>query len=666
MRGIFMYFTKVELHNFGIYKGTHEMPLTNRIGNRNIILVGGLNGRGKTTFHDAILIALYGKLSLKYIQENARSYDKFLQEHINKQATDNETYVAVVLVLDDGTQLRVKRSWILKGKRIDQSISVEKNGQVDKYLGENWSYYIEEILPFGIARFFFFNNEKITQLADDASFQQIKSSIKSAIGVSTIEKAISHVDEVIRRKKDAIEAFQNSELNQAYQTVEDEIVNLDDRIDSVTKESRELELRCERLAAKLEAEEQRFWSSGGNLSRKRDAIKLEMEKMKGDAARIQSEILSLASDASTPLALCRKLVLEAYEAEETSQQVAVRKYTESIIANIYQNIILKLDQSSLPLKYINQVKDIISDEIHGHRENEIDERHSNISAASMMLFKHLIVDLFQNIDYKIQELIDRAADRESEIESIDAHLGDADDKTLARQLFEAVKDLEKQKGLAESDYQKKLDMIESLKRQREGLVSRRIQLIKDLAASENTNEDDARTVEYAAMSIQALEEFKKRLQRQKIEKLSETVTKCFRQLVEKESLVDRIDIDRDTLDVTIIDVNGQVLLKSQLSAGEQQMFAISIVWALALTSGYKAPVIIDTPMARLDSSHRSNFVKKYLPAASSQVMVLSTDEEINGRYLDMIRGYILQYYTLLYREDEMCTNIVVGYFEESQ
>lgn len=165
------------------------MCLTDQIGNRNITLVGGLNGRGKTTFHDSILIALYGKQALKYIQEKARSYDKLLLDHINKHATDEETYVAVSLCLDDGTVLRIKRSWTAKGKKVEQQIIVEKDGVVDKYLGESWSYYIEEILPFGIARFFFFNNEKITQLADDTSFEQIKSSIKSAIGVSTIEKA---------------------------------------------------------------------------------------------------------------------------------------------------------------------------------------------------------------------------------------------------------------------------------------------------------------------------------------------------------------------------------------------------------------------------------------------------------------------------------------------
>lgn len=257
-----MYFTKVELHNFGIYNGTHEMCLSDKIGDRNIILVGGLNGRGKTTFHDSILIALYGKQALKYIQEKARSYDTLLLDHINKHATDDETYIAVSLCLDDGTNLRIKRFWTLKGKKVDQQVVVEKNGVVDKYLGENWSYYIEEILPFGIARFFFFNNEKITQLADDTSFEQIKSSIKSAIGVSTIEKAIEHTDEVIRRKKSALAAFENSEENTGYHDVETQIADIDNRLAEATRQANDLERRCETLAAASEGQGERvlvFW-----------------------------------------------------------------------------------------------------------------------------------------------------------------------------------------------------------------------------------------------------------------------------------------------------------------------------------------------------------------------------------------------------------------------
>lgn len=660
-----MYFTKVELHNFGIYKGTHEMCLTDQIGDRNITLIGGLNGRGKTTFHDGILIALYGKQALKYIQEKARSYDKLLLDHINKHATDDETYVAVSLCLGDGTSLRVKRTWTAKGKKVEQQTIVEKDGVVDKYLGESWSYYIEELLPFGIARFFFFNNEKITQLADDTSFEQIKSSIKSAIGISSIEKAIEHTDEVIRRKKNALAAFESSEENVGYQEVERQITDIDARLAEATKQANTLERKCETLAATLEAKEKEFWSSGGDLSRNRDAIKLEMQKISSEVKRVQEEIMQMAVDASTPLFMCRNLVSQSYDKEISSQQSEARLYSDRIIVDLHQQILERLVTCGLSQADLKTVRDIINEVLVGRAPaGATTETVKNMSATSMMLYQRLIGEVFQNVTQRIGTLVNHVDAHESELMSLDAHLGAADEKALAMQLFDALKSIEAEKALADAEYQRQLESIESLKRQRETLVSKRIQLIKAIAENEHANDDNARIVKYAAMSIEVLQEFKIRLQREKVAKLSSTATNCFRELVEKDSLVSKIKINPTSLDVTILDLDGNELLKSQLSAGEQQMFAVAIVWALALTSGYKAPVIIDTPMARLDSSHRANFVTKYLPAASSQVMVLSTDEEVNGRYLDLIRDNVADYYTLLYREEEQCTSIVYGYFGE--
>lgn len=660
-----MYFTKVELHNFGIYKGTHEMVLTNKIGDRNITLIGGLNGRGKTTFHDAILIALYGKQALKYIQEKEKSYDKLLADHINKHATDDETYVAVTLVLEDNAVIRVKRIWSLKGKKIDQQTIVEKNGTIDKYLGDNWSYYIEEILPFGIARFFFFNNEKITQLADDSSFEQIKSSIKSAIGVSTIEKTIEHIDEVIRRKKAALKTFETSELNQEYQSVEKEISDIDQRLEEAQRELNKLELQCQKLAVQIETKENEFWSSGGDLSRNRDSIKAEMNRISSLAEQVQQEILQLASSAATPLALCKDLVVQSYNEEQEQLQGDVKRHTDTVVNNSYQRVISRLNESNLPLEVLDLVKKIISDELVAHISEAVNENRISMSPASLMLYEKLISEFFPEISQRITNLVSSSEAQEAEYMSLDAHLGAADDKTLAMQLYEALKSIETEKAVADAEFQKKCDSIESMKRQREILVGKRIRLIKGMAEKENANDDNMRIIKYAAMSIETLTEFKKRLQFEKVERLSDTATKCFQTLVEKNSLAKRIDINAESLDVTIIDIDGNELLKSQLSAGEQQMFAVAIVWALALSSGYKAPVIVDTPMARLDSSHRTNFVTKYLPAASSQVMVLSTDEEIYGRYLDMVRENVVDYYTLLYREEEQCTSIVQGYFEEA-
>lgn len=660
-----MYFTKVELHNFGIYKGTHEMRLVDKVGQRNITLVGGVNGRGKTTFHDSILIALYGKQAQKYINERSRSYDRLLLDHINKDASDGETYVAVSLILDDGTHLRVKRSWAAKGGRAEQHILVEKDGSIDKYLGENWNYYIEEILPFGIARFFFFNNEKITQLADDISFEQIKASIKSAIGISTVEKAIDHADEVIRRKKKALEAFEKSEINTGYQEVDAQITSIDDKIAEATKKANALEREFEKVAASLEAREKEFWASGGDLSRSRDAIKLEMRKISAEVEQIRSDILRLAVDASTPLFMCRKLVVQSYNAAATLPTSESLRYTSEKISDYHRRIMEGLDTLGLSKADLLSVKTLISSILNAQLPQSAEPRQSQrISATTIMLYKRLISEVFQSITQKIDQLIVQEETQENQRMSLDAHLGTADEKTLAMQLFDALKSLEADKAIAEAERKRQSDMIESLHRQRDVLVAKRVQLMKAIAEKEHANDDNARIVKYAAMSIVALNEFKVRLQRAKIAQLSQTATQCFRSLVEKDSLIRAIKVDTDNLDVTIWGSDGKEVLKTQLSAGEQQMFAVSIIWALALTSGYKAPVVIDTPMARLDSSNRANFVTKYLPAASSQVVVLSTDEEINGRYLDMIRGNVADYYTLLYNEDAQCTSIVSGYFKE--
>ena len=406
-------------------------------------------------------------------------------------------------------------------------------------------------------------------------------------------------------------------------------------------------------------------SSGGDLCRNRDAIKKEMKRISEDIEKIQEEILQLTIDASTPLFMCKDLVMQSYNSEIAMQKSEAARYSAKLITDLFAQIRERLVRSGMDEESIRIAQNIVNDVLAGHiPKGEEQEYVKNMSATSMMLYERIISTVFQTISSRIDMLVNRVDAQENEFMSLDAHLESANEKALALQLYEVLKSTEADKAVADAEYQKQLQNIESLKRQREILVSKRIQLIKAIAEKENSNDDNARIVKYAAMSIEVLSEFKVRLQREKVAKLSDTATKCFRALVEKNSLVSEIKIDSETLDVTMIDFDGNELLKSQLSAGEQQMFAVAIVWALALTSGYKAPVIIDTPMARLDSSHRANFVTKYLPAASSQVMVLSTDEEIYGHYLDLIRDNVVDYYTLLYREEEQCTSIVRGYFGE--
>ena len=660
-----MHFTKVELHNFGIYKGTHVMCLRNKSGNRNITLVGGLNGRGKTTFHDAVLLALYGRQALKYIQEKARSYEKLLVDHINKHTLDDITFIAVSICLDDGTNLRIKRSWQLKNGKLEQNVIVEKNGSEDKYLGESWSYYIEEILPFGIAKFFFFNNEKITQLADDITFEQVKTSIKSAIGISTIEKAIEHVDEVIKRKNNALLAFEKSELNTDFKEVNSKIKDVEKQITEAMNAYYNAERIRDEYIAKIEIKEKEFWSTGGALSINRDKIQQEKKRISAEVEALQAEIKQISGNPSTPLFMCKNLVRQSYENELIYQQEEAKYYSNKIIFELHQQIMDKLSICGLDKMSFKKVKSVVDEVlVNKYSKAFIAQNRKSISAASKLLYEHLITEVFQNIIHQITVLISKIDEQENEILNLDIHLEKANEKTLAMQLFEALKFLEAKRAEADFEYEKYKKSLENLNYQYETLKLQRKNLYKSVVEKQNANDDNARILKYAVMSMDVLNEFKIRLQREKLNKLSNTITKCFKELVEKDSLVSNIKIESDTLDVIILDIDGNELLKTQLSAGEQQMFAVAVVWALAITSGYKAPVVVDTPMARLDSAHRTNFVTKYLPEASSQVVVLSTDEEIYGQYLDEIRDKIIDCYTLVYDENEQCTSVVRGYFEE--
>lgn len=201
-----MHFSNIELYNYGIYKGKHCIALQDHIGQKNITLIGGMNGRGKTTILDSIFLCLYGRKSVEYITGKKEAYNLFLKDRINKSASIPNAYINLVIELDDdkNTTISIKRSWGQNEMKIESTLSVLKNGLVDNYLSQNWEYYVEELIPFGIAKFFFFDNEKISQIADDDAFDKIKDSIKSVMGVVTIESLIAHIQKIIKEKSNAI------------------------------------------------------------------------------------------------------------------------------------------------------------------------------------------------------------------------------------------------------------------------------------------------------------------------------------------------------------------------------------------------------------------------------------------------------------------------------
>ncbi len=162
-----------------------------------------------------------------------------------------------------------------------------------------------------------------------------------------------------------------------------------------------------------------------------------------------------------------------------------------------------------------------------------------------------------------------------------------------------------------------------------------------------------------------LNQFMVRLRKNKVHLLQEKTFEMYRLLSSRSGLIKDLTIDDKTYEVRISDRNGHEIKKSSLSAGEKEVFAISLLWGLAQTSQLKLPIIIDTPLSRLDSTHRDNIVNNYFPNAGGQVIILSTDTEIDTNYYRSLKPHLSGAACLDFDQRQELTTFRTGYFWEN-
>lgn len=659
-----MYFTEIELCNYGIYKGRHHIRLQNQNEGRNITLIGGMNGRGKTTILDAVFLCLYGRKSVEYIIGKKEAYARMLEDRMNKSAGAERTYIRLELVADEdgGSCLSIQRSWWRGGKKIETTLEVARDGAADEYLSQNWEYYVEELIPFGIAKFFFFDNEKISQIADDDAFDKVKDSIKSVMGVTTIESLSLHMAKIAKAKGDALKNLQNCQSESELEELDRQLEELKQAVGALKEKRDSLAPNFQRISAGIEAADQEFWRRGGNLGLNRDEIKREMERLKTAEEDNRLQALSLASSPMTPLCLCRELVVEAYEAAKRDEANRAKQNSGPIVSALYQGLVERCQKEFGGMPVFDSLKQVIDAQFQEYRPAAVKAPAIELGPMSMDLVEKMLHEGCGRAVSQTAQMKRQNEEIENRLLQLEVHLNSGADQAGAVELLKEMRDLEEQKGRCKAEMDKCDEEIHNLEVRRDAVQDRRAHAMMKIAAQADSRSDTARILQYAAITMDVMTEFTVRLQAQKVHQLEANITQCFCRLAQKQTVITSISIDPVTLNVTLRGYDGGVLMKEQLSAGEKQMFAISILWGLARSSGYQLPVIIDTPLARLDSAHRSNFISRYLPNASSQVIVLSTDEEVYGQYLEDIKDHVNACYTLVYHEDEKCSSIQPGYF----
>lgn len=180
-------------------------------------------------------------------------------------------------------------------------------------------------------------------------------------------------------------------------------------------------------------------------------------------------------------------------------------------------------------------------------------------------------------------------------------------------------------------------------------------------ATAESRDSSERTIKYSNIALSILDKYQVELQKRKTDILAETITSCYKKLANKKNLINKIVMESDSLAIKYLSEEGKEVTQDSLSAGEQQLMVISILWALAICSKKKLPVIIDTPLSRLDSLHRIALINTYFPNAGEQTIILSTDSEIDSTYYDLMKDNVGDEFTLKYDEKTKSTSIERGY-----
>lgn len=660
-----MIFLELVLQNFGPYAGKQVINLNPNIDEENsrpIILLGGMNGGGKTTLMDAIRLALYGQRAQCSTRGNL-SYPDFLSQCVNSKIDPaNDTRIELLfehIENDKPIKYRVVRSWRKNPKDGKDTLGIL--GDSDTWpdaLVNIWDEYIENLLPLGISNLFLFDGEQVKELAEQETPPPIVvEAIRGLLGLELADRLAVDLDILVNRKLKEVANTKDlanlEEIETRLTQQQEDYQNTEEDLESYKSQVAELENQQQEAFDK-------FISEGGKIAAERNQLELQQQAKTGEIEQVRQSMAELAADV-LPLALIPNLLNQVQaqgEKEFRHQQVQLAR-----------DLLIERDQRLL--SWLNQV-DISSaqvEKIQSFLVQDVDTLYAKSvqTEAPWLLADEESLSQLDNLIYRLhnsrisaQQQLAIIKNKEEEIITLERQVQTAaapeDYKKLLKALEEAQNQVAEAKANLETTRRRLAELDTIIARSKKELNTYTVENIK--------HKNSEHIINAAAKVQNTLKIFRDRLTLRKLNKLEEEVKNCFLYLLHKSDLVHSIAIDTKTFSLSLYDLNGKPVPKHRLSAGEKQLLAIAFLWGLAKVSGRRLPVAIDTPLGRLDSSHRSNLVERYFPSASHQVILLSTDTEIGKQEVEKLRDNeaIAHEYLLQYNSSTRQTTIQPGYF----
>ena len=643
-----MLFRSLDIYNLGPFKGNHHIELATQ-ENIPIVLFGALNGSGKTTLFDSIQLALFGKY-IKAAGKLSGSYDKYLRSLINRDCVEGEKTsieLSFEIKIDAKPKVvNIKREWYFD-KNNKEKCSIFIDQKYDDNLSKRSHEFIQDLISPELSNLFFFDGEKIESLADpDKSKFIISQGINDLLGVSSIDNVIKSLQVVERRK--AAKLAENQEevsLIEEQQKIELLDKNLKDTNEKINK----LEIEISNKEDEVLEHSKVMSASGAELFKKRDEfknmLKINLEKAEGINDRIQDH---LAGD--LPLILVEDLISDIRDIQNTS--TSYTEETASLIKKEINNFI-----KSSNIKINDEESDIVKKYF-----KEIDQNTNKYAFLSSN--PHLPdQDFFDDNKLIVQNLLNDLERINVERDNIEKNLCAIPENNQVNELISKEKKLSNE--LLEIKVKNNLLKNEAIEIQKQlentnKILDQKIQIISE---HESVHELDKNIIITSKKSRETLKAYKLKLTEKHIEGINNKVTECFKKIHRKKKDNIKFKIDAQDFSISMFVDNKECEI-SVMSSGERQLLAISILWSLSILANKDMPILIDTPLARLDSKHRKNLLKEYFPKSSHQILIFSTDEEIDAKYYPLISSAISHNYLIEHDQITQTSKLSKGYFEE--
>ena len=656
-----MIITKLKLRNFGPFLGEHSLDFSTT-PERPLVLIGALNGGGKTTILEAARLTLFGPECGNGKLRNMK-YNDYLKMCINNRAEKGCISSTEITFMrnEEGVskEIRVSRAWSSTGDNIDETVSVFVNGDLDDSLSNEsgWNSYMSTCLPPKLAHLFLFDGEQILQGGAEGVKPVLKNGIYTLLGIELIDKLVYDLE--LFEKKQLSELVKSS-VTKELKSFEKKVSDLKDEIQDIEKklEKANEEVRINEFA--LSSKRIEFRANGGEEYIQRESTLNLLNAKKAELVNVNSELAELCS-----MALNLKLVKDQLiEIEKQAKfELENREAVTSINTiksrdQLLTKEILSKDNSGLSLSIINWL------------ENDLSQRLSKVSNIKLIGYDTDIVNYINttlsvtlpNLILKTESLLRDQAEVENLISTLEVKINQIPSEEYINKFELEIK--EKELALAatvnrRNEYTHELTM--SLKNLADSDAELRKFKLENIDA-EAAESEAGRLQRQTEKAISTLRNFKAKLISENITLIQSLIEESLLVLLRKLTLVKKLTINPGNFEIELQAPDGRIIQWQQLSAGEQQIVTTAIIWGLARSSGLMFPMIIDTPLARLDKSHRSNILEQYYPVASHQVVLLSTDEEIGPTEFAQIESFVTRAYQVRHNEQTKVSDIIAGYF----